>query len=182
MASSPRVGVWRSGAPEQGRCAANCSGEVASGLFVAVEELPYRAYEVPLLTEHDGPGFWLRSRADPNQQLVAGGDEGCNLGSGVSVGADDIGVYGAHLAGERDPDGVGVGVGRHPEPGSGIHVLVIMARPGIERPWGRGGPAVCGASHGHPTNAPARPARAQAKFPGSRRDFWITPASKTSRP
>ncbi len=131
MASSPRVGVWRSGAPEQGRCAANCSGEVASGLFVAVEELPYRAYEVPLLTEHDGPGFWLRSRADPNQQLVAGGDEGCNLGSGVSVGADDIGVYGAHLAGERDPDGVGVGVGRHPEPGSGIHDLVIMA------PWHR---------------------------------------------
>jgi hypothetical protein len=84
-----------------------------------------------MLKEHDRSGFGYRPRAVPGQEVIAGGDEGGDLGARVALaGAGDIWVHGTHLAGERGPDNGGTGVWLYPEPSGGVHDLVIMARPG----------------------------------------------------
>ena len=55
-----------------------------------------------MLTEHDRPGLRACHRLGLGQELVAGGNEGGDLGAGVAVaGTGYIGVDGADLAGER---------------------------------------------------------------------------------
>ena len=69
---------------------------MTSGLFAAVDQGAQRAYEVPVLTEHDRPGLRARHRLGLGQELVAGGNEGGDLGAGVAVaGTGYIGVDGA---------------------------------------------------------------------------------------
>ena len=95
-----------------------------------------------MLTEHDRPGLGARHRLGAGQELVAGRNEGGDLGAGVALaGTGNIGMDGAHLAGEGGPDRVGAGVGWHPEPSGGIHDLVDHGTPFAELALGDNVPA-----------------------------------------
>ncbi len=154
---------------------------MTSGLFAAVDQGAQRAYEVPVLTEHDRPGLRARHRLGLGQELVAGGNEGGDLGAGVAVaGTGYIGVDGAHLAGERGSDRVGAGVGWHPEPSGGIHDPMIMARPGRRAAVEEGRTGVCGPSpRADDASAWPGPERSLNFFFGRCATFGPTSASKT---
>jgi hypothetical protein len=122
------------------------SAKLTSRPFPAVDQGPQRADDVAVLDEHDWPSLGVRHRLGPGQEVVAGGDESGNVGAGVGPpGAGDIGVDGAHLAGEGSADGGGVGIRGYPEPGGGIHDLVnhvtLLAELGRGRDDVRAGPA-----------------------------------------
>jgi hypothetical protein len=95
-----------------GRGLASGSAKLTSRLFAAVDQVPQQADDVAVLNEHDRPALGVGHRPGAGQKVVAGGDESGHFGAGVGLaGAGDIGVDGAHLAGERSPDRVGAGVG-----------------------------------------------------------------------
>jgi hypothetical protein len=116
-----------------------------------------RTREVVVLEEHDGLGDQLR--VGTSQEAVAGVDESGDFGGGVVVaGPDDVGVHGAHFAGEGSADGSGVGIGGDPEPGGRTKHPYIMPPLRTFRSHMQSRAAVRGMGR-RPDEASARPVR-----------------------